>query len=447
MADEGGKRDRTDPQAVPSDGGADDSPGPDGWEALADLTGGLAPDEIPELVNVRELESVYPLLHALVGRSLGDFLVRSAAIESIVTADHAVLTPADLAERLYWLDGAARDSAVTALRRSGWLEHDPSAGGTSVTDAGRWAYDVLAFLHKRLRESEILPTLAGIEYALRIGIDPLRHLLSMRARLVKLREDIEAARASHSEVVIRRAVARLGDVIDLSGQIRVVLDGIPLDNVAARRVVREIHDLLSRLHGAGSELHRDVTEIGRQYIRSTGGLTAREIVEALMQISRDELAAAGREALMPVLAPPPLLTTEVVASAAEQQALRDRPEAVPVEWVEPPAAPRSTGMAGAPEDVLALIVDLEGVARGSEPVSLARIVPRGSAGESFLRLSLISLVGDPRAGEGIAARLGAIPVDVEPSGDGWPEALESGPISRLTPGEVRPRAQGGGDDG
>lgn len=61
---------------------------------------------------------------------------------------------------------------MAALRRSGWLEHVPSVG-TIVTDAGRWAFDILAFLHKRVVEAELLPTVAGLDYALQIGVDPV----------------------------------------------------------------------------------------------------------------------------------------------------------------------------------------------------------------------------------------------------------------------------------
>ena len=40
-----------------------------GWDGLAEWTGGLPPDQVEALAAVRELEAVYPLLHALVGRS------------------------------------------------------------------------------------------------------------------------------------------------------------------------------------------------------------------------------------------------------------------------------------------------------------------------------------------------------------------------------------------
>jgi len=412
---------------------------PAGWAEIAEWTGGLAADEVPPLASVRDLETVFPLLHALVGRSLRDFLVRAAALECVVEADRAALDPRELDEVLYWLEEPARASVVAALRRSGWLAFEPGVG-TTLTDGGRWAYDVLAFLHRRLRESELLPSVAGIEYALEIGIDPVRHLVSMRSRLVSLREEIEAARASYSEVVLRRAADRLKAALELSSQIRAVLDRVPLDHAPARRVAREIHDLLSRLHGVSAELHREITEVGRQYLQLTAGMTVEQIVRALMAKSREELVGAGREALRPVLAAPPLLTTDVVASAAEEYLARERDGPLELHFEEPATAPR----AGAeefelPDEVRSWLADLGRVAAAGRPEPLSALVPWESVAASFLRASLLALVGDARPGEGVASQLGSLPLEVELEGNGWPEALERAPLERLTPGRVTPR--------
>jgi hypothetical protein len=239
--------DETDPAGGLPEG--DEAGDARGWEGLAEWTGGLAPEQVEELAAVRELEAVYPLLHALVGRSPREFFVRAAVMEALVQSARAAFSAADLEEILYWLAEPARSNSLRALRQSGWLEFDPTAGHT-LTDSGRWVGDVLSFLHRRLRESELLPTLEGVRYALDIGLDPLRHLQSMRSRLAALRHEIDEALASHSEVVLRRTAEKLQEVLRLSARIRAVLDAVGLDQVAARRVAREIHDLLSRLHGA-----------------------------------------------------------------------------------------------------------------------------------------------------------------------------------------------------
>src|SRR5438552_258465 len=75
--------------------------GVEGWDDLRAFTGGLQPDDIDALKSVRDLESVYPLLHALVGRSLREFLVRAATLESLVASGRASFAAADFAEILF----------------------------------------------------------------------------------------------------------------------------------------------------------------------------------------------------------------------------------------------------------------------------------------------------------------------------------------------------------
>jgi hypothetical protein len=418
-----------------------DEAGVRGWEGLAEWTGGLPPEQVEALAAVRELDAVYPLLHALVGRSPREFFVRAAVMEALVESARPAFSARDLDEILYWLTEPARMAALRALRQSGWLEFDPAAGH-ALTDAGRWVGDVLSFLHHRLGTSELRPTVEGVRYALDIGLDPLRHLQSMRSRLAALRQEIDEAQASHSEVVLRRTAEKLREVLRLSERIRAVLDAVRLDQAAARKVAREIHDLLSRLHGASSSLHAAVTEVGRQYLRLTAGLTTEQIVRALMAKSRDELAAAGREALLPVLPAPPLLTTDGVAYAAEVQASRERAEAAPVVWTEPADAVRAADAVEVPAEVERLLADLAAITGGGEPVPLSRVIPGGDAGESFLRASLLALAGQRWAGEGVAGRLGSLPLTVEPEGDGWPEEIAGPALVRLTPGVVRPRDEG-----
>jgi len=418
----------------------DGEPRGESWKELAQFTGGIPPEQITALTGVRELDQVYPLLHSLAGRSLGDFLVRAAALEAIVAADNAVSSAAELDQILYWLEPGARESTLRVLRHSGWLQYE-SGVGTTLTDAGRWAYDVLSFLHRRLRESELLPTIAGIEYALEIGADPIRLLLSMRSRLVAQRDEIERARASYSEVVLRRAIGGLNAVLNLSNQIRAVLDCVSLDQRAARAVLRDIHDLLSQLHGSSSELHHAVVQLGRQYLRLAAGLTVEQIVTALQRLPLDELATTGRNALEPVVAAPPLLTTDVVAQAAELQVLRERPSSEPLEWQEPAAAETIAGEPELPSEVAALLDDLLSLATRSQREELGSFIPRNDAATSFLRASLLALVGHKLGGEGVAGQLGALPLSVDIEQEGWPAELkgdEARTLTALTPGSVGP---------
>src|SRR5581483_7220319 len=99
-----------------------------GWEGLAEWTGGLPPEQVEALAAVRELEAVYPLLHALVGRSPRELFVRAAVMETLVASARPAFSQQDLDEILYWLVEPARAAVLRALRQSGWLEFEPSTG-------------------------------------------------------------------------------------------------------------------------------------------------------------------------------------------------------------------------------------------------------------------------------------------------------------------------------
>lgn len=75
---------------------------------------------------------------------------------------------------------------------------------------------------------------------------------------------------------------------------------------------RRIHDAL-RLVALGQ---------GTQAAPIPGWLSLEEIVHALLGRSLEELATAGREALVPILPSPPLLSTKAVVQAAETHALQ-----------------------------------------------------------------------------------------------------------------------------
>ena len=421
-------------EATPADLTSGDKPR--GWDGLSQFIGGLRPDDVPELVQAKVLEAVYPLLHGLLGRTPEDFLIRAATLKTLVAAGMPSFSAKNIDEVLYWLDDHARDSTIRALRANGWLDYSPSVG-TTITDAGRWTFEVLGFLQKRLQQSELRPTVAGLEYALSIGMDPVGHLESLRSRLNALRQEMASARASYSEVILRKAASNVEAANNLSQHIRTVLAHVPLDNRGARRLVKEIHDLLSYLHQDSSSLHADITEVGRQLLRLTAGMTVEQIVKALMRKSRQELTSAGREALLPVLIPPPLLNTKVLASAAEQQFLRERPPAEdPPTW-EIPAAPPTTSEADlVPPEVVRFLADLGAIVQTGSPSLLKDLIPRQSTGESFLRASLLPLVGDHRAGEGVAGRLGSLLLCIRVEGDGALESLDGTLLKELTPGSV-----------
>lgn len=85
---------------------------------------------------------------------------------------------------------------------------------------------------------------------------------------------------------------------------------------------------IHRLTEAGRRVHdtlRAVLAHGAQNPPIPDGLTLEEIVHALLGRGLEELATAGREALVPILPSPPLLTTTAVVQMAETHALQGQP--------------------------------------------------------------------------------------------------------------------------
>lgn len=84
---------------------------------------------------------------------------------------------------------------------------------------------------------------------------------------------------------------------------------------------------LHRLTEAGRRIHDALRRValGHQLPPVPEGLTLEEIVHALLRRGVEELATAGREALLPILPSPPLLTTKAVVQTAETHALQGHP--------------------------------------------------------------------------------------------------------------------------
>ena len=171
---------------------------------------------------------------------------------------------------------------MRALREAGWLEYQPGAGDI-VTSAGSSAYEILQLLRRKLESGDILPTVASLEHAISVGADKLGLLDSLYLKLTQDSAEIDDALASHSEVVLKATAKKIEEALSHSSHINALLDRIPKDTPRTWQRIREIHDQLSRLHGRIAELHSAITEVGRQYLRLTAGLTTQQIVEALMR--------------------------------------------------------------------------------------------------------------------------------------------------------------------
>jgi hypothetical protein len=403
------------------------------WEALADFLAGFAPEDVEPLTAARELESVYPLLHALTRGALGDFFIRVAALEALIADGRSPLVSTEIDEVLYWLKDNPRDLVMRTLRGSGWVTYT-AVDGYRISSAGQFVATILSFLRARVRRGDLLPTVEGIDYMIRLGVDPVRQVLLLRARLEDLRNSMEDARNSHSEVILRGASARLSEALEVSQRIREVLARVPLEMIEARRVAQDVHDLLSRLHGVGSDLHAAITEVGRQYLNLVAGLSTSDILTTLMQLSGEELANAARCAMQPVFRRPVFVVPELLASAAEAYLTRDRSSPVPPEWTEPPEPEQTENAARIPEEIAQLLDDLDRLIESHHTKSLASFVPRRTAPESMLRASLLPLLGNAVGGEGVAGRLGAMRLKVSVHASG--RLTTATPLSELSEGSI-----------
>lgn len=304
-------------------------PGPDprGFEDLADWLTKSTPVEVEALAAARGLAPFQPLLGSLAGRSARGFLVRAAALEALVRSLSSTFTADALDKTLHWLAAPVRKAVVQELLASGWLDSDPDTGH-SVTEAGRCVYEMLAYLRQWLSEGDSLaPAVRAVRRALDEGEDPLSSLLSLRLRLFALRREIEAALATCSETALRKTAERIDGHLRRSGEIRALLDEVG-DHAGVSEAVAEIRRLLARLHGASTWLPGALEEVRRQSLPLPAGLTLDDVFREVARRSRDELAAAGRAALLPIFVPPPLVQTEALIRAATLR--------LPLAALEPP---------------------------------------------------------------------------------------------------------------
>ena len=404
------------------------------WETLVDVLAGFRPEQVEPLAAARDLEMVYPLLHALTRGGLGEFFVRVAALEAFIADGRSPLKPQEAVQVLYWLKEP--ESILKILRESGWMEHEPG-GGYRITDAGRFVATVLSFLRHQVKYQALLPTLEGVDYMLRCGVDPVRQLMLLRSQLEDLRTEMERARSSHSDVLLRDAAGRLKQALALSERIRAVLASVPLDMTEARAMAQEIHDLLSRLHGVGSELHSAITEVGRQHLHLVAGLNTTDIVAALMRLPLSELAGAATNALLPAFPAHPLIVEELLAAAAEAYLARQIEEKVPIEWSEAPDPEAVDAAAALPPEVTALLDDFDRIAESRIATSFHDFIPRNTASESLLRVTMLPLVKQATGGAGVAGRLAALALSLRMEEDCDPRKAAT-PVVELTPGWIEP---------
>lgn len=108
----------------------------------------------PVLETVFDRQTLFFLLHGLLGRSPRDFQIRAAVIGTLLASGRSVFVPEELEEFLMPIPENARRSAVGALRRNGWLVR--SVRGLEIPEAGWRLYQALTAF-RRATEGRMLP--------------------------------------------------------------------------------------------------------------------------------------------------------------------------------------------------------------------------------------------------------------------------------------------------
>jgi hypothetical protein len=111
-------------------------------------------DRKPVRETVFDRQSLFFLLHGLLGRSPRDFQIRAAVIGKLLASGRSAFDPEELEDLLVPIPESARRSALGALRRNGWLVR--STRGLEIPEAGCRLHEVLAAF-RRATEGRTLP--------------------------------------------------------------------------------------------------------------------------------------------------------------------------------------------------------------------------------------------------------------------------------------------------
>jgi len=129
---------------------------------------------------------------------------------------------------------------------------------------------------------------------IRLGVDPVRHLQLLQDQTEDLRNAREAARKLAFRSDPSRGSERLQAPFSCLSAFDWSYRGT-LEMSGVRRVAQEVHVLLSRLHGVGSESScGDDRSWTPNTSISSVGLTTSDIVATLMKMPMTELASALR---------------------------------------------------------------------------------------------------------------------------------------------------------
>lgn len=389
-------------------------------------------EDIPAPDGFENLRFHYDLLKTLIGQRWEDFLTRTAALHHLISRDAAWIDSREVDRALYWLDEDERKGTIRTLSQGGWLDHQRGRG-YRIPDVARYVYESIMFLLQEATEDALEKSVSSLEHA--VGTDiPVEFLLpTLRNNLRTTLADIEDARRTHSPVVLQETMEKLGDVGELSDRVLAVLDRIDPAYPGERDDAHQIHDLLSRLQLASSELQDDLAEVQRQFLPLESGVSHEDIVEELMACSPEELAAVGEEAIDPFVDPPLLITQSVMAAAAENQMVKEDEE-VDMDWSTPSRPQPASAEEQLPAEVESFLQELEVLTAQAGSRRLSDLIPQEGKTTSFLRADLLPLIEHTTGGEGVAARFANLGLDLEVGPE--MEDVDDGPVEKVSKGRV-----------
>lgn len=419
------------------------------------LADGWNVDQVDALRAHQGFHGLFPLFLALTrGANEAGFVVRIAFIRELFASCRERFWDKDAMQRvLPWLSPEALDHLAATFRTYGWLDYDRSRG-YCWTDLGVNAAAMLGMLAQASPQRQDLGiALYGVEFCLQMGYDPLDVLYNLRSRFDTMTASFLEALESHSEVRLLEAQDQLDHCLSLSAETRRVLDGLDLARKDIQAEYQAIHMHLSQLHAYRSELLRNLTGMGEQFISLEGGINQVDITRMLIDADLDELAAVAAEAFRCPAFMPPLFDPALLVAAAEYHLHRELIELEEEQWNEPVPVTTTTVVHTNRETIAEAVADLERYALSGGQIPLYEYATCDDPALAMYRLSLLPLIGTPvMPGERIDSpvqRLKLVPVTVErPDGPDVSSMLHDPTplIKEITAAFLKPQAKPHGKD-
>lgn len=402
--------------------------------------------EPSDVAALHPLQRARPALKALTTLFHGGeaaVMARLLVLREIAArGDAPFWTPAELRERLAYLDPIKLDTILHRLRENELLLWDGETQRYQISPAGRMAIaavnTLLKFDHEGDEVGYLASQLAASGAVGRVASEELQHLLS---RLTELKDEFERAVLSGSETRIRAAEARLAQVWDWVDKGTEVLRKITEDgdlDGSAHRIAQRIGQVQSELLRMGGAFQRALNQLESQKVHlGATGLSSSDVNRWLRGRSVDELVALihGGEILSatPTL---PMVLGDIALDIAEFE-LVDKAIPERIDTPLPPAADNATSEIEAEDvDFSAAEAFLGALQVAPDGLPLDEAVPAADYLASSYRLSLLSVLGDSdiESLQGPLATLARLPRlphwhgGITPVGRGGVQEMSSGTL-------------------